>query len=92
MTALKPGVYTALVTLTKGKTSRTNNLVDYKGMKELIDHQADAGVEGILLLGTTGQSPTILGDSRKRVITELVQHTREKGMIPVVGCGSNATK
>jgi 4-hydroxy-tetrahydrodipicolinate synthase len=89
---IEPGVYTALVTLTKGKKSEPLNEIDYERTWELVDHQKKAGVKGIVLLGTTGQSATILGKERKEFLRNMLPYVRRAGLLPIIGCGSNSTQ
>lgn len=79
------GTYTALVT-----PFMDNNSIDYDALSVLIDRQLDGKVNGIVLLGTTGESPTISRTER----TELIRFGIEKinGRCQVlVGTGSNNT-
>lgn len=65
--------------------------MDIKGLKTNIAHQLEAGVEGILALGTTGESPTLTKDERKVVIAATVEEVN--GRVPVfVGTGTSATQ
>lgn len=79
------GVVTALVTpFTK------NGGVNYDKLAELIEFQIANGADGIVLLGTTGESPTISEEEREAIIRTGVDTAA--GRIPViVGCGSNDT-
>jgi 4-hydroxy-tetrahydrodipicolinate synthase len=79
------GVYTALVTpLTE------SGAVDEKALRRLVDFQVDGGVQGLVPVGTTGESPTLDGDECKRVIQVVVEQAR--GRVPVIaGAGSNCT-
>lgn len=79
------GAITALVTpFTK------NGGVNYDKLAELIEFQITNGADGIVLLGTTGESPTISEEEREAIIRTGVDTAA--GRIPViVGCGSNDT-
>ena len=71
-------------------TPFTNNKIDYPVLSEMIDEQIDAGVDAIVLLGTTGESPTITEIERKQVIKYAVSAVRKR--IPlIIGCGTNDT-
>ena len=48
------GAYTAIVT-----PFSTDGSVDFEKLKELVDNQAKAGIDGIVPVGTTGESPTV---------------------------------
>ena len=71
-------------------TPLTNNKIDYPVLSEMIDEQIDAGVDAIVLLGTTGESPTITEKERIQVIKYAVSAVRKR--IPlIIGCGTNDT-
>lgn len=67
-----------------------NGKVDYKTLDELIDFQLESGIDGIVPVGTTGESPTLTHDENKKVIERVVGAV--DGMVPVIaGTGSNST-
>jgi 4-hydroxy-tetrahydrodipicolinate synthase len=79
------GVYTALVTpmMDDGKLDET-------ALRRLVDFQVEGGVQGLVPVGTTGESPTLDGEECKRVIQVVVEQAR--GRVPVIaGAGSNST-
>lgn len=78
------GTYTALVTPFK------NGLVDAQAFCDLIERQITAGVEGIVPVGTTGESPTLTHDEHLRVIELAVQQAKGRTTV-VAGTGSNST-
>ncbi len=79
------GSFTALVTPFK------NGGVDEKAFRELVDWQISEGTNGLVPVGTTGESPTLSHDEHKHVVEWCVDQTR--GRVPVVaGAGSNSTK
>ena len=78
------GTYTALVTPFR------NGQVDVKAFEALIDRQAAAGIEGIIPVGTTGESPTLNMQEHVRVIELAVQFAKKR-MKVVAGTGSNST-
>lgn len=82
------GVLTALVTpLKDGK-------VDVGALCELVEWQIDAGVDGLVPCGTTGEAATLDPDERNLVIRTVVDVVKASGRaVPVVaGTGSNSTK
>ncbi len=79
------GTYTALVTPFK------NDEVDYEGLKNNILFQIQEGVEGIVPLGTTGETPTLSEAEQEKVIKLAVEVAKGKVKI-MVGTGSNSTK
>jgi 4-hydroxy-tetrahydrodipicolinate synthase len=70
---------------------RENGEVDYEGFRELIRFQIREGIDGLVPLGTTGETPTLEEDEEERLIRIAVEEA--KGRLPViVGTGSNSTK
>ena len=79
------GVYTALVT-----PMAADGSLDEKALRRLVDFQVDAGIHGLVPVGTTGESPTLDAEECKRVIRIVVEQAR--GRVPVIaGAGSNCT-
>ncbi|MBN1674752.1 MAG: 4-hydroxy-tetrahydrodipicolinate synthase [Kiritimatiellae bacterium] len=79
------GVYTAIVT-----PFNTNGKIDFEKFKALIDRQAAAGIDGIVPVGTTGESPTISVDEHCKVIDAAI--AAAKGRMKVIaGTGANST-
>jgi len=80
------GVGTALVTpFTK------SGAVDEPAIKRLARRQIDAGVHFLVPCGTTGETPTLSADERKRVVELVLEEAN--GQVPVMaGAGSNDTK
>ena len=67
-----------------------NGEVDYKTIDELIDFQLESGTDGIVPVGTTGESPTLSHRENKKVVEHVVKAVG--GMVPVIaGTGSNST-
>ncbi len=79
------GVYTALVTpFTK------NRNIDEEALRQLVDIQIEAGIAGLVPMGTTGESPTLDHDEHMRVVEVVVEQA--DGRVPVIaGTGSNST-
>jgi 4-hydroxy-tetrahydrodipicolinate synthase len=64
--------------------------VDFKTLDELIDFQIESGIDAIVPVGTTGESPTLSHDEHKKVIERVVKTVG--GAVPVIaGAGSNST-
>ena len=78
------GTYTAMVTPFR------NGQVDVKAFEALIDRQVAAGIEGIVPVGTTGESPTLNMQEHVRVIELAVQFAKKRTQV-VAGTGSNST-
>jgi len=80
------GAFTALVTPMK-----ENGDVDYDGFRRLINFQIEQGIDGLVPLGTTGETPTLDEDEEEKLIRIAVDEV--KGAVPVIiGTGSNDTK
>ncbi|MCL1928539.1 MAG: 4-hydroxy-tetrahydrodipicolinate synthase [Treponema sp.] len=80
------GAYTALVTPMKD-----NGDVDYDGFRRLINIQIEAGIDGLVPLGTTGETPTLDDNEEEKLIRIAVEEN--KGRVPlIIGAGSNSTK
>ena len=80
------GAFTALITHMKD-----TGAVDYEGFRELVKFQIAEGIDGIVPLGTTGETPTLDEDEEDRLIEIAVKEA--KGKVPVIiGAGSNDTK
>lgn len=80
------GLYTALVT-----PFNSDKSVDYNSLEKLIGQQIEAKVDGIVILGTTGESPVISEGEYKEIIKFAAQIGKDKIKI-IVGAGSNDTK
>jgi 4-hydroxy-tetrahydrodipicolinate synthase len=79
------GVLTALVTPFR------DGEVDEGALRALVDRQIDAGIDGLVPCGSTGESATLSHAEHRRVVEIVVHATR--GRVPVVaGTGSNNTR
>ncbi len=82
------GCLTALVTPFLGPA--LNGKIDFDGLAKLVDWQIEQGVDGIVAVGTTGESATLSVDEHVAVIQATVKAAR--GRVPVIaGAGGNAT-
>ena len=64
--------------------------IDFQTFDELIDFQLENGIDGIVPVGTTGESPTLSHEEHKQVIERVVKAVG--GKVPVIaGAGSNST-
>ena len=64
--------------------------LDLGSFRKLIDWHVAEGTDGIVVVGTTGESPTVNVDEHKELIRIAVEHSR--GRIPIVaGTGGNST-
>ena len=79
------GLFTALITPFKEDLS-----IDEKALRNIVDRQIDAGVNGLVPMGTTGESPTVTHRENLEVIRIVLDQA--KGRVPVIaGTGSNST-
>src|SRR5260221_83883 len=79
------GSFTALV------TPFSNGSLDEKAFRDLVDWQIGEGTNGLVPVGTTGESPTLSHDEHNQVIEWCVDQAR--GRVPVIaGAGSNSTR
>jgi 4-hydroxy-tetrahydrodipicolinate synthase len=79
------GSFTALITPFR------NGSLDEKAFRHLVEWQIAEGTNGLVPVGTTGESPTLNHDEHKQVVEWCVQTV--KGRVPVVaGAGSNSTR
>lgn len=78
------GAITALVTPFHGKD------VSFGDLKKLVEHQIRGGIDGLVPVGTTGESPTLTSEEHLDVIRATIEFAR--GRVPVIaGTGSNST-
>lgn len=79
------GVYTAIVTPFTRKGE-----VDYERLRDLIEFQIEGGVDGIVPVGTTGESPTLTVEEHNRVIEYTVEVCAGRVKV-IAGTGGNST-
>ena len=79
------GVYTALATPFAG------GAVDYGKLRELVALQVAGGVDGIVPVGTSGESPTLSTTEHMKVISETIAAANGKCFI-MAGTGANSTE
>ena len=80
------GVGTALITPFKQDFS-----VDLDALKKIVQQQLEGGIDALVVLGTTGESPVFDYDERRKIISLVVEEATSK--VPViVGTGTNNTK
>jgi len=64
--------------------------IDFETFDELIEFQLEGGIDGIVPVGTTGESPTLSYEEHKKVIERVVKVVG--GQVPVIaGAGANST-
>ena len=78
------GSFTALVTPFK------NGSLDEKAFRDIVDWQIGEGTNGLVPVGTTGESPTLSHEEHKQVVEWCIDQV--DGRVPVIaGSGSNST-
>ncbi|MFA6288063.1 MAG: 4-hydroxy-tetrahydrodipicolinate synthase [Opitutaceae bacterium] len=79
------GTITALVTPFR------NQAVAHDDLRKLVEFQIKSGINGLVPVGTTGESPTLSHDEHLDVVRAVVEASR--GRVPVIaGTGSNSTE
>lgn len=79
------GVSTALITPFK------DDKVDYDSLERIIEMQIAGGVDGIVPMGTTGESPTVSFEEHKKLIRWVVEKVNKRVNV-IAGTGANSTK
>lgn len=79
------GTHTAIV------TPFNNSALDEPALEKLIKLQVKAGVDGIVPVGTTGESPTVDYEEHIRIIALVVKFASRKVKV-IAGTGGNSTK
>ncbi len=64
--------------------------LDEDALRRVIDFQIDGGVDALVVLGTTGENPTVTLDERRRILDVAIEQTAARVPI-VVGTGTNNT-
>lgn len=86
MDKLFRGTYTAIIT-----PFTEQNEIDWPAFEKLVEKQIASGVEGIVFVGTTGESPTLSHEEHKEILRWSVKTI--KGRCQVIhGTGSNNTR
>ena len=79
------GAHTAIVT-----PFNKNGSVDYVRYRKLIEFQIANGIDGIVPVGTTGESPTLNNEEHMKVIEETVKAVDGRVLV-IAGTGANST-
>ncbi len=81
---IKKGLYTALI------TPFENGVIHRESLIQLVENQIKDGVNGFVILGTTGESSTLSLDEKKQIF-HLVREVAQDRVPLIVGTGSNST-
>ncbi len=80
------GAYTAIIT-----PFNKNGSVDYGKLREIVEFQVRNGIDGIVPVGTTGESPTVDYDEHNKIIEVCVEAARKRFKV-IAGTGANSTR
>ena len=80
------GVGVALVT-----PFTENGAIDFAAVAKIVDNLVEGGVDYILVLGTTGETPTLTSDERKALIRFVRERVAGRTHL-MVGVGGNCTR
>ncbi len=78
------GVFTALVTPFK------NGEIDFLSLEKLITQQLEAGIQGFVVCGTTGESVTMSEEEQMKILSFVCEKNQGRAKI-LFGSGSNST-
>lgn len=80
------GMATAIVT-----PMHTDGSIDYEALGRFVEFQISSGINGLVVMGTTGENATIEPEDQKKVIAYTVE--KAAGRVPVIaGTGTNNTE
>ena len=80
------GMATAIVT-----PMHTDGSIDYEALSRFVEFQIGSGINGLVVMGTTGENATIEPEDQKKVIAYTVE--KVAGRVPVIaGTGTNNTE
>lgn len=79
------GTFTALIT-----PFNMDGSVDYSALRSFVQWQVDSGVDGLVPVGTTGESPTLDVQEHIKVIATTVEAAAGKAAV-IAGTGANST-
>src|SRR5699024_910544 len=64
--------------------------IDYEATRQLVNHLIENGTDGLVIAGTTGESPTLSTDEKLKLLMFVIETVNKR--IPVIaGTGSNNT-
>jgi 4-hydroxy-tetrahydrodipicolinate synthase len=67
-----------------------NNTIDFDALGKIIDNQVKGGMDYLVALGTTAETPTLSGEEKREVVRFIKDHA--SGLPVVVGMGGNDTR
>jgi 4-hydroxy-tetrahydrodipicolinate synthase len=78
------GAFTALI------TPFENGKIDYKAFESLVEKQISEGIDGVIPMGTTGESPTLSFEEHEEFIRQTVKSVNGRVKV-IAGAGANST-
>jgi 4-hydroxy-tetrahydrodipicolinate synthase len=81
------GAFTAITT----PFTADGSAIDFGRLGAQIGAQARGGVRGVVIAGTTGESPTLTEEEYRGLGRAAIEHCRRLGLVSVLGTGSNST-
>ena len=70
---------------------RDDGALDLDAYRRLIDWHVAQGTDGIVVVGTTGESPTVDFEEHRQLIDLTVRHAAKRVAV-IAGTGGNSTK
>jgi 4-hydroxy-tetrahydrodipicolinate synthase len=80
------GVWTALIT-----PFQKDDSIDWQAYEKLIAKQVESGITGIVISGTTGESPTLSDDEVAKLVKKAKEKVASKCLV-MAGSGTNNTQ
>lgn len=80
------GVFTAIVT-----PFGSDSKIDWSAYEKILDRQVRAKVAGVVVAGTTGESPVLSDSEKKELISFTQKKLKSSGVLTIAGTGSNDT-
>ncbi len=78
-------------TITSLVTPFRENAVDLEALERLIEQQLEAGVDGLVACGTTGEAPTLAPAEHRPVVSLVAKLAKRKALV-IAGAGANSTR
>ncbi len=91
MTQLRDERFTGCFTAITTPFSADGSAIDYGRLAQQIQRQAAGNVRGIVVCGTTGESPTLSATEYRELVGRAIRLGREAGLLVIAGTGSNST-
>ncbi|MBK9759162.1 MAG: 4-hydroxy-tetrahydrodipicolinate synthase [Flavobacteriales bacterium] len=84
------GLGVALVTPFRPATGKGVPPIDYAGLQTVIEHQINGGIDYLVVMGTTGESVTIVPEEKQQILAQVIEVVKNR--VPIVlGVGGNNT-